>query len=94
MGTCVARDCTNIINPTSNIDCNSWLGTCTFTGFNCIMKAVCGDYTPTGSNNETKRSYCSAILDNSSPPLLCGYTDNNTNCENRSCINGGPLISH
>jgi len=93
-GSCVARDCSNIISPTSNTICSTWMNICTFTGNSCIIRAVCGDYTPTGSNNTTKRSYCAAILDNSNPQIQCGYTDNATNCENRSCSNCGPLTTN
>lgn len=90
----MARDCSNIISPTSNDDCHSWVNSCTFTGFNCITKAACIDYIPIGSDNIEKRSHCSNILDNSPTPLLCGYSDNAAKCEGRSCTNGGLLTSH
>ena len=90
----MARSCTNIISPTSNADCLAWMTTCTYTGTGCITKAVCGDYTPIGSDNTTKRSYCAAILNNGTPQIPCGFTDNANSCEDRSCSNCGPLTSH
>ena len=68
-GTCVSRDCQNIVSPNSNASCIAWKSSCSFTGNGaCISTSACAGYNPIGIDNVTKRIYCSGLYDNSDPP--------------------------
>ncbi|CAD8113351.1 unnamed protein product [Paramecium primaurelia] len=78
---CKAQVCTD--NDASATDCANNADGCLYYSNKCIDKDTCGSYTPQGSDDAAKQTWCEGVQNDTGD--FCAWDAANSKCKDRAC---------